>query len=289
MTLKTNAWKHHSYPNQGSSGEESLCSYGEDSSSYYCNHPEREKGRYASEAVHVGGETYLLGGMVYDGSGHDPTKSGRSLYESDMTGMGLRYAENYWKNDRKVMDRRRAFFCAAKVKEGGALMMGGLGKNKSGTVVEKSVQFLSRGRGIGGLSKHSNVSDMSIPRSGHGCTAIPGGEVSVLVTGGTQGFGAAAMADAEIFSWNSNSWKNVTSMKLGRFGHAVVALGERVFAIGGDDRNQKNMDTIEEYDVRRNTWNIIKQKLNKPRSNFGFTLVPHSIFDGCTIEKPLNE
>ena len=77
-TLKTNAWKYHSYPNQGRSGEESLCSYGKD-----CNHPEREKGRYAS----------------------------------------LRYAENYWQNDRKVMDRRRAFFCAAKVKEGGALMM----------------------------------------------------------------------------------------------------------------------------------------------------------------------
>ena len=78
-------------------------------------------------------------------------------------------------------------------------------------------------------------------------------------------------------------------MPLGMFGHAVLFLGERVFAIGGDDRNQNNMDTIEEYDVRRNTWNIIKQKPKKPRSNFGFTLVPHSIFDGCTIEKPLNE
>ena len=78
-------------------------------------------------------------------------------------------------------------------------------------------------------------------------------------------------------------------MKLGRFSHSLVAIWERVFAIVEDDRNQNNMGTIEEYDVRRSTWNIIKQKLKKPRSNFEFTLVHQSIFDGCTIEKPLNE
>ena len=61
------------------------------------------------------------------------------------------------------------------------------------------MQFLSRGRGIGGLNMLSDVSDMSILRSGRGCTAIPGGEFSVLVTSGTQGFGQAAMANAKFF------------------------------------------------------------------------------------------
>ena len=45
------------------------------------------------------------------------------------------------------------------------------------------------------------------------------------------------MADSEIFNWNRNSWKNVAAMNIGRFGHAVVTVGEKVFAIGGDDRN----------------------------------------------------
>jgi len=281
-TNATNAWKHHTNPNQGSSGEELICEWST------CNHPDRKKGRYASEAVNVAGKTYLLGGMVYDGSGHDPSNSARSLYETDMIGYDYK---DYWHNARKSMKRRRAFFCTAKVKEGGVLMIGGLGKNKTGNIVEKSAEFstLKYSWGIGGLKDISKVTDMNNPRSGHGCTAVPGGNYSVLVTGGTPGFGQTAMANAEMFYWNSNSWRTVASMKQARFGHAVVAVGDRVFAIGGDDRNQNNMDTIEEYDVKKNTWSIIKQKMKKPRSNFGFTLVPHSVVDGCVIEKPLTE
>jgi len=279
-SLQTNTWKHNSYANQGTRGEENMC----DDKKSYCNHPNHKKGRYASEGLNLGGKAYLLGGMVYDDSGHDPSNSARSLWKTDISRVG-----SYWSTLRDKMVKKRSFFCAAKIKEGGALMIGGLGKNKDGTVVEKSVEIFSIGWGIGGLKQIANVSDMNIPRSGHGCTALPGGNYSVLVTGGTQGFGQAAMGQAEIFSWQSNSWADVASMKIGRFGHAVVAAGDRVFALGGDDRNNNNMDTIEEYDVRRNTWKILNQKLKKPRSNFGFTLVPHSMFDGCVIDKPLDE
>ena len=79
-------------------------------------------------------------------------------------------------------------------------------------------------------------------------------------------------------------------MNEARFGHAVVAVGGKIFAIGGDDRNpSKILDTIEEYDLDKDSWKIINTNLNKPRSNFGFTLVPHSIFPGCVVSAPLEE
>ena len=47
--------------------------------------------------------------------------------------------------------------------------------------------------------------------------------------------------------------------------------------------------TVEEYDVEKNSWKILKKTLKRPRANFGFTLVPHSIFTGCTVSRPLIE
>ena len=73
-------------------------------------------------------------------------------------------------------------------------------------------------------------------------------------------------------------------MKTCRFRHALVTVGGKIFAVGGDGKNPHNiLDTIEEYDVASNSWRIMRKKLNKPRANFGYTLVPHSIFDGCVI------
>ena len=129
---------------------------------------------------------------------------------------------------------------------------------------------------------------MRLPRSGLECTVLPGKDYSIMVSGGTKGFGQHqhAIADAEIFHWKSNSWSNAASMLSGRFGHAVVTVGGKVFAVGGDERNPSDiLDTIEEYDISSNTWRILEKRLKKPRANFGYTLVPHSIFDGCVIHK----
>ena len=75
-----------------------------------------------------------------------------------------------------------------------------------------------------------------------------------------------------------------------RFGHALVTVGPKVFAIGGDDRNPNNiLDTIEEYDLKTNTWRTHETRLNRPRSDFGYTLVPHSMFLGCVVSDTLSE
>jgi len=287
--VKKNTWKHHTYPNKGSKGEESICSWRDQSFSSVCeSNYERAKGRYASEALYVRGDAYILGGMVYDKKGHEPTFSIRELFETDMTGYDY---QDYWHahGRGKKLKKKRAFFCSANVKDGGILAIGGLGRNKTGNTVEKSVEYYEIGN-VYNFPKISNFNDMITSRSGHSCTEVPGSNFTVIVSGGTEGFGQPAMRNAEIFDWNTNSWKNVARMNYARFGHAVVAVGGKVFAIGGDDRNPNNILTsIEEYDINRNSWNVIQTKLKKPRSNFGVTLVPHSIFNGCVISNPLQE
>ena len=125
---------------------------------------------------------------------------------------------------------------------------------------------------------------MKLPRSGLGCSVLPSKNYSIIVAGGTKGFGQHALQDTEIFDWGMNEWKSTANMQTGRFGHAVVAVGDKVFAVGGDDRRPSNLlDTIEEYDIQANSWKTINKKLKIPRSNFGYTLVPHSIFKGCVI------
>ena len=75
-------------------------------------------------------------------------------------------------------------------------------------------------------------------------------------------------------------------MKTGRFDHALVMVGDKVITVGGDTKVPSNfLDSIEEYDSSMNTWKILEKKLKTPRANFGFTLVPHSIFHGCVIHK----
>ena len=74
---------------------------------------ERKKGVYAAQSVNVGGTTFIVGGMVYDKKGHDPTGIVKRL------SAGL---HQYWPKD-VDLEKKRAFFCAVNVKERGYLAM----------------------------------------------------------------------------------------------------------------------------------------------------------------------
>ena len=70
---------------------------------------------------------------------------------------------------------------------------------------------------------------------------------------------------------------------VGRFGFALVNVGGKVLAVGGDTRegSANYLDTIEVFDTVTNTWSLHSRRLKNPRSNFAFSLVPHSLFPGC--------
>jgi len=278
-SFKTKKWTRHSYPNEGMTESDISCQAWTQTT---CLSPEEEKGRYAAEMINRGGIVYLFGGMVYDKDGHTPTKTSRSLYESDTVGI-----RHHW-NKENDLQESRAFFCLLEVNDG-VLAIGGLSKDSSGPLVLKSIEFSSFSSSTFTKKKSKKFSEMTSPRSGHSCTSLPVGNFSILVSGGTEGFGQAAVATTEMFSLSENTWTPVADMNFARFGHAVVAVGSRIFAIGGDDRNSNNFDTIEEFDINEKKWQIIPKKLKMSRSNFGHTLIPHSMFDGCQIEKPLTE
>jgi len=290
-----NTWKSHSFPNLGTEIVESDCNRGSDRSSFFnyrMKCPDiRKKGRYAAQAQHVAGETLVLGGMVYDKEGHQPTATLRILTRQYLS--SSRGFSDAWRyGDDMVVGR--SFFCSVNIKEKGILSIGGLSKTANGNRLERSVEFKKIDR-IGypedtSLQTHSTFSDMEYPRSGHACAVLPGDDIKVLVSGGFKAFNGGASTDGEIYNWSRNVWNKAGDMNAARVGHALVTVGSKVFAVGGEYRTGHDiMDTIEEYDVRSNSWKIIETKMKKPRSNFGFTLVPHSLFPGCSITDPLTE
>jgi len=280
FSFKNDSWKRDSYPNEYMDIVDPSCDYGSITSiTSFCMSPDRRKGRYAAKAVVSDDYAYVVGGMLYDNNGHAPTGSSRFLVETN-------YENNYWSLGRK-QKQSRAYFCLVKAEEDGAFLIGGLGKTKADNEVLKTMEFsiLSMYKWPSDLGpKYQNYyASMEKSRAGHSCSSLPIGNFSILVSGGTRGFGLPAEASTEIFSLEENSWRNVGSMKQARFGHAVVNVGQKVFAIGGEDRKSNYFDSIEEFDITNESWKIVSQKIQTPRSNFGYTLIPHSLVDGCTV------
>ena len=87
-------------------------------------------------------------------------------------------------------------------------------------------------------------------------------------------------------SWSNKTWSSVGEMTVGRFGFALVNVGGKVLAVGGDTRegSANYLDSIEEFNPSTQTWSLTQKKLKFPRSNFAFTLVPHSLFPGCRVK-----
>ena len=79
-------------------------------------------------------------------------------------------------------------------------------------------------------------------------------------------------------SWSNKTWSPLGEMMVGRFGFALVNIGGAVFAVGGDTRegSANYLDSIERFDSTTQTWSLDHQRLKFPRSNFAFTLLPHS-------------
>merc|ERR1712228_359466 len=100
----------------------------------------------------LGGTVHVVGGMVYDQGGHEPTRTSRKLYETDS-----KYTRHFWQETMDLKNKR-AFFCLVERDGGGALAIGGLSKNESGNVVLSSVEFYG--------NEHSQTfSSMKTPRS----------------------------------------------------------------------------------------------------------------------------
>lgn len=253
--------------------------------------PLEKVSRYASSSVEVRDSVMMIGGMVNSKPSH---KVVDMILVTQVPGP---LEEGNWKHistggypkDSMHLIKPRAFFCTVRgfSNSHGFFSIGGF----SGSTIEKSAEWMSYDSGFMSYSiKSKNIPDMPGPRSGHGCTGLPNSR-QLLVSGGSQDEGSPALSSSLLYSVSSGNmtigkWKPTGSMNEARFGHAIVTVAGRVFAIGGNQRKpDKVTDTVEEYNVDDDTWSYLPQKMKTPRTNFGYTLVPHSIFPGCKVQE----
>ena len=59
-------------------------------------------------------------------------------------------------------------------------------------------------------------------------------------------------------------WSQVKDMHLARYGHGMVSVNDKLYAIGGHAVN-----TVEVYDPNTNKWRTLQQKLDGKVSNTG--------------------
>merc|ERR1719431_128340 len=185
----------------------------------------------------------------------------------------------------RFLSTPRSFFCTATEHNSrGFYAVGGF----SGTTIEKSAEFVNSDDWGWGKSGRK-VEDMPEPRMGHGCTGLPS-DPKILVSGGSEEEGSPALSSSNIFDPSFNGsrggqWRQTGQMNQERFGHALLTVGDQVLAIGGKKIHPEEItDTIEEYSVTKGDWSYLPIKLIAPRTNFGFTLIPPSMFPGCRVE-----
>jgi hypothetical protein len=127
------------------------------------------------------------------------------------------------------------------------------------------------------------LAPMTLAHVFFGCVLLPGRE-KVLVVSTTPG-GDEKRSD--IYDIINNVWNVTGSTVNARAGTSLVALGKRVFAIGGNSApSPTNLSaTVEEYDTPMGTWSLVNATLITARMNFGVLSLPAALFShlpqGC--------
>ena len=129
--------------------------------------------------------------------------------------------------------------------------------------------------------KEQNVREIGSllhPRAQHACAILPGppkdfNYKQILVTGGsTHG--------DEIFDVTLRYSRIVAnSMKVPRINHVLVALGQKVFALGGqrEANDYSTLDNIEVFDAGSESWSLHSSKLlSKSTDGLAVTELPSS-------------
>lgn len=295
-------WQNHSIPHKGEGVDMAMddltSKYGKSTGK---RHPHVDKGRYAAVGLTFDHRPLIIGGMVYDNSSHVATNTSR-IYSYNY--LGCKNKKRYYGCSKKAwvsqdprsenkacqMKTPRAFFCAVKIDEYAVVMIGGF---TSLNKVTKSVEFDQckdfkefkddeykykwhpKPRKPNG---RNYVSELPMPLSGHDCTLLPHSR-QILVAGGHRFEGDQTQTKTFVYSWSNKSWMKQSDLTEPRFGHKIVTVGDRIFAIGGRNR-ETILDSIEEYDVATGKWKESDMKLNKPRAHFGLALVPRSVIFG---------
>ena len=105
---------------------------------------------------------------------------------------------------------------------------------------------------------------MPTGRFGPGVAAL---DNKIYVTGGS-GDDGQTMSSVDCYDPDTNTWSQMANMNIARYGHSLVSLHGRLYAIGG-----WKVDSVEVYDPDNNTWTLLQQKLDGKVYNTGAGLI----------------
>lgn len=113
-------------------------------------------------------------------------------------------------------------------------------------------------------------------RYNHACTKIPGTQ-KVLVSGG---FNYGSMYSSEIIEISTHRVYRTRPMNVKRMYHGsgilTIANQEKVVVFGGKTSNKEFTDSIEVYDEKTRSWELLDMKLSQPKCGFGYLSIRKS-------------
>ena len=92
------------------------------------------------------------------------------------------------------------------------------------------------------------------------CQGVAALDNKIYVTADVDG---QLMSSVDCYDPDTNTWSQVANMNMARWGHSLVSLHGRLYAIGGD------VYSVEVYDPDDNTWTLLQHKLNGIFEPFG--------------------
>ena len=98
-----------------------------------------------------------------------------------------------------------------------------------------------------------NVANMQTMRW---CSAVAVLDRKIYISGGLDLDRRSAVASAECYDPDSNTWSFIASMNIARQRHELVSLHGKLYAIGGE-----GVEDVEVYDPDNNTWTVLEHKL----------------------------
>ena len=118
------------------------------------------------------------------------------------------------------------------------------------------------------------VNTLNEIRSEFGICAIKG---NILISGGYKV--SLLQKSCFLYKPSSNTFKPIASMNVERRGHALVNMNDKfVYSIGGWNKHDDYLNSVEKYNPETDVWTIVDQKLNIARDDHQAVAYKHYIY-----------
>ena len=148
-----------------------------------------------------------------------------------------------WTMEKFKLINPRYAHCSVKINDEEILVLGGGGYDGRLTSVEKV--NIVQGTSI-------VFGSMTMTRMYFGCS-FSEEENRVYVSGG---WGTTSLV--EYLDLNTQEWTRIANLNIGRDGHQMEIIGGKLTVFGGSGHDYNYIDSVEQYQARENTWEMVE-------------------------------